>query len=215
MALHLNLNHELQKQLRARKRDPLRLGMYGLGVVVLAFVGYYFSRVSQVSQTTSRLAEVEAKWRDVEPKKKAAETRATELKANVQLSDSLVRQIEERFYWGPVLERVMQAVPSEVQLTRFEATRAPEKTKNISLVVNGISTGPEPRKTAEETRRALEQKLTTDNLKATSSFKLLEEGEQKAVLNGRTLPTANFTIELELVRNDPAPTAATKREPKK
>ncbi len=215
MALHLNLYHEIQKQHRARKRDPLKLGMYGLGAVVLGFVGYYFLRVAQVSEVTGKLAGIEAEWHGLEPKQTAAATREAEITAQSKLSEALVGQIEGRYYWGPVLERIMQTVPAEVQLVRLEANRAADKAKNVSVVLNGISTGTEPRRTAEDLRTALEQKLASDTLKVTSVFKQLEETEDRAQLHGRALPTATFTIQIELAQNQAAAPAAPRREPKK
>jgi Tfp pilus assembly protein PilN len=215
MALHLNLYHEIQKQHRARKRDPLKLGMYALGAVMLGFLGYYFLRVAQVSETASTLVGVQADWQALEPKQKAAAAREAEISANAKLTESLVQQIEGRYYWGPILERIMQTVPAEVQLTRLEANRAADKAKKVSVMLNGISTGAEPRQTAEDLRTALEQGLGSDTVKVTSAFKQLEDSEDKAQLRGQALPTATFTIQIELAKNEPGASAPSKREAKK
>lgn len=210
MALHVNLYHEIQQRQRAKKRDPLKLGMYGLTVVIMGFVAYYFVRLAQVSEITNRLGSVETEWQEVEPQMKAAVAREAELRANILLSENLVKGIEGRFYWGPVLERLMQMVPRQVQITRLEASRVPDKEKDYVLTVNGISTGVEPRQTAEDLRTALEERLAGENDKVTSSFKQLEETGEKVQFGGRALPTATFSIQIALAHIDPTP----KREAK-
>jgi hypothetical protein len=213
MALHLNLLHEVQRQRRARKRDPLKLSIYGLVLVVAGFIGYYFLRAAGVNELTAKLAGIETEWQGLEPKKKAAEEREIELTGSINASESLVRYIEGRFYWAPILERIMEAVPREVQVTRFEASRAAGKP--VSLVVNGISSGTEPRRTAEDLRTALEQKLGKGSTKVNSSFRLLEDSEEKVQLAGKVLPTATFSIQIELAQNDSAPAGNPKRDAKK
>src|SRR4051794_25859889 len=108
MALHLNLYHELQKKQRAKKRDPLKLSMYGIALVVLCFVAYYFTRVAQVSEINSKLSGIGIEWQGLEPKQKAAAAQEAELNAQIKLSETLVQRIEGRMYWAPILQRIME-----------------------------------------------------------------------------------------------------------
>jgi Tfp pilus assembly protein PilN len=208
MALHLNLYHEIQKQHRAAKRDPLKLGMYGLALVILGFIGYYFLRVAHVSEFTTRLSSLEQEWQNLEPKRKAAEERELELRANMALADSLVKRIEGRFYWAPMLDRLMQTVPREVQIIRLDASRAADKTRTVSFTLNGVSTGNEPRKVAEDLRTALAAKFEDGHSKSTATFKLLEDREERVQLDGQALRTATFAIQLDVVPDENATAAA-------
>jgi Tfp pilus assembly protein PilN len=213
MALHLNLYHEIQKQHRARKRDPLKLGMYGMALVILGFIAYYFVRVAQVSEFTTRLTSLEQEWQTQEPKRKAAEERESEIRANMALADALVKRIEGRFYWAPMLDRLMQTVPREVQIVRLDASRSADKTRTVSFTLNGISTGNEPRQVAEDLRTALAAKFEDANSKATATFKVLEDREERVELDGQALRTATFAIQLDVVPadNETAAAAATPR----
>ena len=213
MALHLNLYHEVHKQQRARKRDPLKLGMLGVLVVLLGFAGYYFVRLAEAREVGSRLAVVEAEYQAIEPKEKQAKEREAELNANIALSNALVKKVENRYYWAPVIERFMEAVPREIQLTRFEATHSTDKGKSTAITVSGISTGPEPRRVAEDLRTTLEDKLAEENATVSSSFKLLEDSEEKVQLDGAAMPSATFTIQLDVAWK--AEAEPVKREPKK
>ena len=56
MALHLNLIHEIDKLKRAQKRDPLKLSLWGLGVIASGFAAYYFFQVAKLSMLAQEFA---------------------------------------------------------------------------------------------------------------------------------------------------------------
>src|SRR5437764_709992 len=107
MALHINLHHEIQSQERARRRDPLKLSMFAALVIALAFVAYYFVRIGSVRSVSSRLAAVQADWNRIEPRAKEAKKLEEEFTAEIKTSETLVKQIENRFYWAPIFEQIL------------------------------------------------------------------------------------------------------------
>ena len=67
--------------------------------------------------------------------------------------------MEHRFYWAPVLDQILQAVPAEVQFTRFDGGIIVDDKQKSTINLTGNCVGSEPRKVAEELRTALNNKL--------------------------------------------------------
>lgn len=213
MALHINLHHEIQRQHRARRRDPFKLAMLALILIGSAFVGYYFVRLGNVRTVNNRLAAVEADWKRLEPRATAAKKLEEELTTEIKTSEALVKQIESRFYWAPVFEEILQVVPREAQITKLTGDIGTDG-KGSTIVVSGISAAGVPRKVAEDLRTALEDKLSAKFKQVNSSFRSLEDSEEAVVLNGRPLHTATFTMEFQITTAEPAQAAAPVRKPK-
>src|SRR5690606_12665119 len=108
---------------RARKRDPLKLGLYLLIGVAVCFVAYYFVRLGSVHSITSERDKLAAEWAELEPKQEAAAQRAEELRGTLDVADALVEYIEGRFYWAPLLSRMGGVVPPDVQIKRIAGDR--------------------------------------------------------------------------------------------
>ncbi len=199
MALHLNLYHEIQKQKQQSRRDPLKLGMYGLGVVALCLAGYYCMRLREASQVMGRLDQMQAEWEKMEPLQKAAETRGADLSKAIQTSDALVQKIENRFYWAPLLDQLLEATPKNVQITKFDGKSDIDNgASTCSFTITGLSSGNEPRRVAEELRTALHNKFAEKHGKVTAVFQALDDAAETVFLDGRPLPVANFGIKLDL-----------------
>lgn len=202
MALHLNLYHEIQRQELQRRRDPLKVGIMLLLFVAVGFVAYYFWRLAAVHDVTGQLSAVQGEWSRIASQEKTAKVRYGELEQEKKLSDALVHKIENRFYWAPLLQQMLQVVPPEVQITRFDGNLAADASKKVSLTVNGIATGSQPRATAEALRTALADKFSSSDQQTTSVFKSLEDGAETVQYKGETLQTAIFAIDLSLARPD-------------
>jgi Tfp pilus assembly protein PilN len=196
MALHLNLYHEIQKAELQRRRDPLKLGTYALALIALCFVAYYFVRLGQVSRITSQRDALKTEWEALDAQQNATKARTTELASTISLAENLVKQIETRFHWAPLLQQIAALVPAEVQITKLNGELRPN---NICLVtVEGLSAGKEPRKTAEDTRTTFTTQLEKHYRKVTATFVSLEDYDKTVTLEGNTWPTASFTIRLEV-----------------
>jgi Tfp pilus assembly protein PilN len=208
MPLHVNLYHEVQRQELARRRDPLRLGMMGLAVIAVGFVAYYFVVLEQAHVVESQYAALQDEFSRLDPKAKAAKTREDELNTEISASETLVKNIDSRFYWAPVLDQVLKTVPRTVQLTHFAAA-APTGNASVNTVeISGISSAIEPRKEAEALRTALNSRLGTQFDGVSAMFKTLDDSDEIVMLDGRRLATANFNIEIKLQAKDPSTVAA-------
>lgn len=217
MALHLNLYHEVQKQSRARRRDPVKIAILGALVVAIGLVVYYLHSMREARNVTAELAAKQAEWTRLEAEKEQAEIKQAEAKHAIELSREFVKQIEGRFYWAPVLERLLRAVPPEVQLTRFEGRIDPAGGGRVVIAVDGVGAGLQPRTVAEELRLALGEKLGSGYLNVASEFVSLEDGAATVELDGVKARTAVFAISVTMNLAPPpaAPAAKPRRERKK
>jgi Tfp pilus assembly protein PilN len=213
MPLHVNLYHEVQRQELARRRDPLRLGMMGLAVIATGFVAYYFVMLEQAHQVGTQYEALQDEYSRLQPKAAAAKAREDELNAEISASDTLVKNINGRFYWAPVLDQILKTVPRTVQLTHFSASTPGTAPGTVDTIqISGISSAIEPRKEAEALRTALNSRLGTQFDGVSAVFKTLDDTDEVVMLDGRRLATANFNIEIKLQARDPA-TAATAPAP--
>ncbi len=213
MALHLNLYHEVQKERQLKRRDPLKLSMYGLSAMAALFAIYYFIELGRMHGMTVDLDRVQAQYNSLEPKAKAAKKREAEINLEIRKNDLMARRIESRFYCAPMIEQISQAVPREVQITRLVGDLSGEGIRKCSLTLDGLSAGTDPRKVAEDLRTAIAEKLGPKYKAVTSNFKTLEDGSEMVLLDGRQMPTASFAINVQLTAGEEsAPAAAVRKK---
>lgn len=204
MPLHVNLYHEVQQQELARQRDPLRLGMLIGLIIATGFAANYFVVLERAHSIGVRFTDIQGEWAAIEPKAKDAKARAEKLDDEITASNAVMKRVDSRFYWAPVLDEILKTVPRSVQLTHVGAD-APSDAPGTSsvLTLSGISGAAEPRKEAETVRIALEARLAAKFKHVTSVFKMLDDSDQYVMLDGRRLPTAAFTLEFQIETQDP------------
>lgn len=193
MALHLNLLHEEIAEQRQRQRDPLKLGMMalaGLGVLMMAF---YMWKAYQTLEIKSRLGAVEADWAKVEPTVTAAQKRAEELREIISTTTVLDSMIEERFYWAPFLQKLSRCIAPNAQLTSIDGSISDE-TKQVTVTIEGIAAGREPRAAAEELRQLLAEQLDESYSDVKVEFKTLEDLDTIVSVAGVNMPMARYII---------------------
>ena len=215
MAFRLNLNHEILQAERLRKRDPLKLSMIGLGVIAAGFACYYFFQLARMGVISQEYAQKKAEFDAVQPKAAAAKIREDELAITMRAGENMLQRIEGRFYWAPMIEQLVNAVPPEVQITKFAGDVQGDKTKKCRLTIDGLSAGPDPRKVAEELRTSIAESFGKKYKNVTSSFRSLEDGVETVQLNGATSQTATFAINVEFQGGEEFAQAAAPRIPKK
>ncbi len=214
MALHLNLYHEIQKQKQQSRRDPLKLGMVGVGLIALCLAGYYLMRLREASSVMSRMDQMQAVWDKLEPEQKAAAAKQEDLAKAIKTSDALVQRIENRIYWAPLLGQLLEVTPKNVQITKFDGTAANDKTPTCSFTIVGLSSGAEPRRVAEELRTALHKKFAENHGAVTAAFQMLEDAQETVSVDGKPMPVANFGIKLDMSARPPVKQLAANIPPK-
>jgi len=219
MPLHVNLYHEVQRQELARRRDPVRLGMLGALIVAIGFVVYYFVVLEREHNISLQFSALNAQWSKIQPQAKASKDREDQLNTEIAASDAMMKTVNSRLYWAPVMDEILRTIPRNVQILHVSGdVPGNDKEINSTLSVSGISSAVEPRKEAEDVRIALEKNLGTRFKHVNSVFRDLEDSDQFVMLDGRRLATASFTLEFQLqvrdpVSDTPAPAAAARKEP--
>jgi len=195
MPLQLNLLHEEILEQRQRQRDPLKLSIYaGIGLAVLLVLNYLWTGY-RVLESKSRLNAVQSEWAKIEPKVTAAQKRAEEL--NGKTLDGF---IDRRFYWAPLLEKVAHCVTPNIQITALEG--AVEEEKGISITLDGVAGGREPREVAEDFRQMLLEQIGKEQPSVKVEFKTLEDLDTTVSVGGNNVTTAHFVV---IVGFDPFP----------
>jgi hypothetical protein len=196
MALHLNLHHEIAKQQIERRRDPLKLGMYGLVVLVVCLVGLYVVRMGQVRLARAELKQTLTEWDVLKAQEVVAAERERQLNEIRTIAENLRSSMNSRFFWAPLLQELGNVVPRNVQLNRLTAVVTLEHRLTINL--EGVAAGQEPRKEAEGLRVALEKKLEERYAMADATFRSLEDGSEIVTLDGQELGVALFSFRVDV-----------------
>jgi hypothetical protein len=215
MALHLNLYHEVTKAKALKRRDPLKLSIYALVAIIACFAGYYITQVIKVHGISTELNKVKAEFTKLEPEAKAAKKREEELHAEMKAGELLVKRVETRFYWAPMLAQIMEIVPRDVQVTRLVGDLSGDGMRRCQISLDGLSAGTDARKVAEDLRTAIAEKLSPNYKNVSSKFRTLEDGTEMVMLDGKQVPTAIFAINVELFTGDDKAAAQPVRKAKK
>jgi len=210
MALHLNLLHEEFLEQRQRQRDPLKIGMLVLfGCGALLFL-YYAWNAYQTLEIKAKLSAVEAEWKKLEPKVTQAQKRSAELTELINTTRVLDDYIDNRFFWGPFLEKLSRCVPPNAQITTLEGNLQDEdKGGGIVITIDGVAAAREPRSAAEDLRQMLLEQLGKNFHDVKAEFKTLEDIETVANIGGTNVPMSRYVLSVTFNTNAAAKPAAT------
>jgi hypothetical protein len=209
MALHLNLLHEEILEHRQRQRDPLKIGIMVLGGFGALLFLYYMFSAYRTLEIKSRLSAVERNWTKIEPEVTAAQKRVAELEGVIKTTRALDDYIENRFFWAPFLQKVSHCVPPNTQLTNLEASVLDE-TKGISVSLEGVAAGREPRSVAEDLRQMLIEQLGHGYRGVKVEFKTLEDLDTIVNVGGTNMPMAHYILAINC---NPGPMAKSAASP--
>jgi hypothetical protein len=207
MPLQLNLLHEEILEQRQRQRDPLKLSIYaGIGLAALLLLNYLWTGY-RVLDSKRHLNGVQGEWAKVEPKVTAAQKRAEELNGIIGTTKTLDTLIDRRFYWAPLLEKVAHCVTPNIQITSLEGAveGAVEDDKGITITLDGVAGGREPRGVAEDFRQMLLEQIGKEEPSVKVEFKTLEDLDTTVSVGGNNVTTAHFVV---MVGLDPFPKPA-------
>src|SRR5213076_1472076 len=195
MALHLNLLHEEILEQRQRQRDPLKIGILMLLSCGAILFLYYAWNAYQTFEIKAKLSAVDGDWKKIEPRITEAQKRSTELTNIIDTTRVLDDYIDNRFFWGPFLEKLSRCVPPNAQLTSMEATLLDdEKGGGVSVIIDGVAAAREPRSAAEDLRQMLLEQLGKSYHDVKAEFKTLEDVEAVANLGGTNVPMSRYVL---------------------
>ena len=203
MALHLNLLHEQILEQRQRQRDPLKIGMMVLVGIGALMVLYYIWNGYRTLEIKGRLSAIDHDWAKVEPKVTAAQKRSEELKGIISTTRVLDGIIDDRFFWGPFLEKLAHCIAPNAQLTGIEGIVL-EENKGVAVTIEGVAAGREPRSAAEDLRQMLLEQLGQSYKDVKVEFKTLEDLDTIVNVSGTNLAMARYVL---TVNFNPSPAA--------
>src|SRR3954466_3923590 len=193
MALHLNLLHEEILEQRQRQRDPLKIGVMVLIVLGVILFLYYMFSAYRTLEIKTRLSSVERDWSKVEPQVTAAQKRSAELNDIIKTTKVLEDYIEKRFFWGPFLQKVARCVAPNTQLTSIDGNVL-DDAKGVTVAIDGVAAGREPRAAAEDLRQLLVEQLSQNYHDVKVEFKGLEDLDTIANVSGTNMPMAHYIL---------------------
>lgn len=216
MPLHLNLYHEIEHSRAASRRDPLKISLYVLGGIAGCFFLWYVWEFAALTRIEHELTRKKMEFSQLDPQAKDAKKKEEDLTRTFKTSEKLITKVEGRFYWAPVLERLITLVPREVQITKFSGDTTGDAYKKCQFTIDGLSAGTDPRKVAEELRQSLAESFAKDYKTVEAKFNTLEDGTELAMLDGQRRPTAQFAIKVQFHAGEepstPAPAKAGDRK---
>jgi hypothetical protein len=192
MALHLNLLHEEIREQRQRQRDPLKIGMMVLAALGALMLLYYLWNAYKVLEIRNRLSQAQHDWAKVEPKVAAAQKRSAELNGIISTTKVLDGMIDGRFFWAPFLEKLSRCVALNAQLTSIDGTVQDDG--KITVSIEGLAAGREPRAAAEELRQLLLEQLGQSYHEVKVEFKALEDLDTIVKIGGANQNMARFAL---------------------
>jgi Tfp pilus assembly protein PilN len=209
MALHLNLLHEEILEQRQRQRDPLKIGMLVLASCGAVLFLYYAWNAYRVIEIKARLNHITADWKKIEPQVTKAQKRSAELTSIINTTRVLDDYIDNRFFWGPLLEKLSRCVPPNAQLTSLEGQLLDdERGGGISVTIDGVAAAREPRSAAEDLRQMLLEQLGKSYHDVKAEFKALEDMETVAKIGGANVPMSHYVLLVTFNPNAKAKPAA-------
>jgi hypothetical protein len=208
MALQLNLLHEEILEQRQRQRDPLKIGMLVLASCGAVLFFYYAWNAYRTIEIKTRLGHVTAEWKKLEPEVSKAQKRSAELAGIINTTRVLDDCIDNRFFWGPLLERLSRCVPPNAQVTSLDGqVQDDEKSGGISVTIDGVTAAREPRSAAEDLRQMLLEQLGKNYHDVKVEFKALEDVETVANIGGTNVPMSHYILLVTFNPNKAKPAA--------
>src|SRR4029077_13149826 len=144
----------------------------------------------------TRLSRVSAEWQKIEPHVTQAQKRADELNSIINTTRVLDDYIDNRFFWGPLLEKLSRCVPPNAQLSSFDGQVLDEEKGGvgISITIDGLAAAREPRSAAEDLRQMLLEQLSKSYFDVKGEFTTLEEVESVANIGGTNVPMSRYIL---------------------
>lgn len=198
MALHLNLNHELERIRAERRRDPLKLTMIGLMFVAGLFVLQYMWTMTKTSLVTRERDKMKAELNKKDPLAKAAVIEEAELQRKLGNGERFRGRIEGKFYWAPLIQLVIENIPGNIHITRFAGDVNAEDPSKIQFKLEGLIVGSAPLTLADDFRKKLGQSLEQKYKNVKTDYRHLLEEKEQVVIEGKSLPNATFTINVQM-----------------
>ncbi len=191
--IRIDLLHERETERLQRQRDPLKIGLQILGLIVLLLALQYFVKTRQVAGAKRKQADLEQRWTDLKPAMDEAMKKQADHNAVAEGAKYLMSIVDGRVLWGPVLALLQDAAPREVQYGALDLRPAGA---GGYIMLSGIAAGSEPRRVAETFRQGLVDTFAGRYQQVSVNFSTLEETGGAYRIDGEEWPAARFDLEI-------------------
>ena len=142
MPIRINLLAEAQATEEARRRDPVKRGIW-IGVflvfLVLLYIGKLYADIIIESIAYDRLND---RWKKISPNSMAVSTNLAKIATIDRRLAELDRLSTNRFYWGTLLNALQQSVIDDIQVTSFRGVQEYSVTNAIAAKTSDGATTP-------------------------------------------------------------------------
>lgn len=133
MPIRINLMAEAQALEEARRRNPVKLGIWIAGFFV-ALVALWIAKVQMdIYFAKNNLAQLNAQWKADEAKYTGVTNQENQIAAIKGKLAALDYLQTNRFLWAPVLNALQQSVVDQVQVTRIWGLQIIEREPSRSI----------------------------------------------------------------------------------
>ncbi len=101
--------------------------------------------------------------------------------------------IDERFFWAPFLQKISRCVAPNAQLTSIDGTVSDDG-RLVTVSIQGVAAGREPREAAEELRHLLTEQLSQSYSEVKVEFKSLEDLDSLINVAGTNMAVARYSL---------------------
>lgn len=116
MALTHNLLYPKQQAELERKLDPIKIGLLLGLLIVIGLVLFWVVQGAAVDSLEKQRKDLQQTWGRLEDQMEAAKKQQATDEEKLATANALVASVEERFYFAPVLELLLENVPNSAQI---------------------------------------------------------------------------------------------------
>lgn len=124
MPIRINLLAEAQAAEEARRRDPVKRGLWIGGFIVSLVVIYIAKLYGDMALEKIACSNLDSQWTRSEPKYIEVLTNQTKIVKLESRLQALDRFSTNRFLWGPFLNALQQATVDDVEISAFSAQQS-------------------------------------------------------------------------------------------
>jgi Tfp pilus assembly protein PilN len=126
MALTHNLLYPKQQAELERKLDPIKIGLLLGLVIVIGLVLFWVVQGAAVDSLEKQRKDLQQTWGRLEDQMEAAKKQQATDEEKLATATALVESVEERFYFAPVLELLLENVPNSAQINSVSMNYNPQ-----------------------------------------------------------------------------------------
>jgi hypothetical protein len=139
MPIRINLLAEQQAAEDARRRDPVKRGIWAGALVVVIVIMWSVLTQIEVMSARSELANEDGRWQKVEKQFYLVTTNRAVTMGTERKLESLHRMAAERFLWGQPLDALQRATLADVRIAKIAGVQTHSFAPGTRSITNGTT----------------------------------------------------------------------------